>query len=140
VEFIGRLNALNKTIYNRELALFYADHDMKPAEALALAERELQARRDIYTYDVLAWALYRNGRAREAAAAMAEALKLGTRDARLYFHAGMIHMALGDAEQARDYLARALAVNPRFHPLHADVATRALAELAPGAKSGEHSR
>ncbi|HEU4371227.1 MAG TPA: tetratricopeptide repeat protein [Methylomirabilota bacterium] len=140
VEFIGRLNALNKTIYNRELALFYADHDMKPKEALALAEQELQARRDIYTYDVLGWALYRNGRPREAAAAMAEALRLGTRDARLYFHAGMIHMALGDAARARDYLSRALAINPRFHPLHADVATRVLAELTGGPRSREHPR
>lgn len=140
VEFIGRLNALNKTIYNRELALFYADHDMKPKEALALAEHEFQVRRDIYTHDVLAWALYRNGRAREAAAAMSEALRLGTRDARLYFHAGMIHRALGDAEQARDYLARALAVNPRFHPLQADVATRVLAALAREATPKERPR
>jgi tetratricopeptide (TPR) repeat protein len=132
VEFIGRLNALNKTIYNRELALFYADRDVKPREALELAERELQARRDIYTYDVLAWALYRNGRVPEAAAATAEALKLGTRDPRLYFHAGMIHKALGDTERARDYLGRALAVNPRFHPLQADVAGSTLAELERG--------
>jgi tetratricopeptide (TPR) repeat protein len=133
VEFIGRLNALNKTIYNRELALFYADHDMKPTEALELAERELEARRDIYTYDVLAWALLKNGRAAEAAVAMAEALRLATRDARLFFHAGMIHKALGDTDRARDFLARALMLNPRFHPLQAEVAARALAELGPGA-------
>jgi tetratricopeptide (TPR) repeat protein len=140
VEFIGRLNALNRTIYNRELALFYADHDMKPREALELAERELQARRDVYTYDVLAWALHRNGRGREAAAAMAKALRLGTRDARLYFHAGMIHRALGDDERARDSLARALAINPRFHPLQADVAARVLADLGRGVKPGERPR
>jgi len=62
VEYIGALNALNKTVYNRELALFYADHDMKPVDALRLARKELDVRRDIYTHDVLAWALYRNGR------------------------------------------------------------------------------
>jgi len=140
VEFIGRLSALSQTIYNRELALFYADRDVKPREALELAERELQVRRDIYTYDVLAWALYRNGRAREAAAAMAEALRLGTRDARLYFHAGMIHAALGDSKRAREYLSGALAINPRFHPLQADVAARVLAELGRGAESGERPR
>jgi tetratricopeptide (TPR) repeat protein len=140
VEFIGRLNALNKTVYNRELALFYADRDVKPREALELAERELQARRDIYTHDVLAWALYRNGRAREAAAAAAEALRLGTRDARLYFHAGMIHAALGEDERAREYLAGALAINPRFHPLQADVAARVLGGLARGAKLPERPR
>src|SRR5262245_29149469 len=70
VEYIGRLSALNRTVYNRELALFYADHDRHLPQALELARTELQARRDIYTYDVLAWALYKNGRAREAQAAM----------------------------------------------------------------------
>ena len=73
VEYIGRLSALNKTVYNRELALFLADHDLRLPEALELARKELEARRDIYTYDVLAWALYKNGQAREAQAAMTEA-------------------------------------------------------------------
>jgi len=129
VEYIGRLSALNKAVYNRELALFYADHDLRLPEALALARAELQARRDIYTQDVLAWALYKNGRAREALEPMTQALRLGTRDARLLFHAGMIHLALGDADAARDYLGRALALNARFHLLQADVAARALADL-----------
>jgi Flp pilus assembly protein TadD len=93
-------------------------------------------RRDIYTSDVLAWALYQNGRAAEAATAMAEALRLGTRDPRLLFHAGMIHKALGDTDRARDYLGQALALNPRFHPLQADVASRALAELTRGGAPG----
>ncbi|HZF04604.1 MAG TPA: tetratricopeptide repeat protein [Patescibacteria group bacterium] len=129
VEYIGRLSALNKTVYNRELALFYADHDQRLPEALELARRELEARRDVYTHDVLAWALYKNGRAREAQAAMTEALRLGTADARLFFHAGMIHRALGETDQARDALARALALNPKFHVLQAEVAARALSEL-----------
>jgi tetratricopeptide (TPR) repeat protein len=129
VEYIGRLSALNKTIYNRELALFYADHDLRLPEALELARKELAARRDIYTYDVLAWALLKNDRAHEAQAAMTEALRLGTRDARLLFHAGMIHRALGEHDAARTALARALALNPRFHVLHAEAAAAALAEL-----------
>ena len=28
VEYIGRLSALNQVLYNRELAYFYADHDV----------------------------------------------------------------------------------------------------------------
>lgn len=129
VEYIGRLGALNQVIHNRELALFYADHDVKPAEAVALARKELEVRRDIYTYDVLAWALLKAGRPAEALAAMQQALRLGTRDARLAFHAGMIHHALGDAPRAREHLARALAINPEFHVLHADRARRTLATL-----------
>jgi hypothetical protein len=37
VEYIGQLNAVNKVIYNRELAYFYADHETKLDAALALA-------------------------------------------------------------------------------------------------------
>ena len=88
-------------MYNRELAYFYADHDVKLDEALALARSELEVRQDIYGYDVLAWALYKAGKPAEALAPMAEALRLGTKDARLFFHAGMIHRGVGEAEKAK---------------------------------------
>jgi tetratricopeptide (TPR) repeat protein len=132
VEYIGQLNAVNKVIYNRELAYFYADHETKLDAALALARAEYEVRRDVYGHDVLAWALYKSGRWQEALAPMEEALELGTRDAKLFFHAGMIHRAAGNTVRAREYLARALATNPHFHVLHAAVAARALDELAPG--------
>jgi tetratricopeptide (TPR) repeat protein len=126
VEYVGHLNTLNKVLYNRELAYFYADHDRKLPQALDLAKRELEVRQDVYAYDLLAWALYKNDQPQEALSAMVEALKLGTKDARLFFHAGMIHHRLGADEKARDYLRRALATNPHFHILHAEVAERTL--------------
>jgi tetratricopeptide (TPR) repeat protein len=126
VEYIGYLNTLNKVLYNRELAAFYADHNMKLTEALELAKKELEVRQDIYAYDLLAWTLYKNGQPYEALAAMTEALKLGTQDARLFFHAGMIYQQLGDSVKAKTYLVRALATNPHFHLFYADVATRTL--------------
>jgi tetratricopeptide (TPR) repeat protein len=129
VEYIGYLNTLNKVLYNRELAYFYADHDRKLPEALDLARRELEVRQDIYAHDVLAWALYKNDRLQEARTAMMEALKLGTKDARLFFHTGMIHYRLEEHEKARDYLRRALATNPYFHILHAEAAERTLKAL-----------
>src|SRR5262249_26379819 len=139
VEYIGHLSAINKTVYNRELALFYADHDLKPAVAVDLARKELDVRRDIYTYDVLAWALLKNGEPRQALAEMQPALRLDTRDARLYFHAGMIYDRLGQRDKARDYLRRCLATNPRFHVLQAEVAERALAQLETSAAApGSH--
>ncbi len=60
VEFIGYLSQVNRQIHNRDLALFYADHDLKLSESLVLAQKELEVRRDIYTWDVLAWCLYKN--------------------------------------------------------------------------------
>jgi tetratricopeptide (TPR) repeat protein len=132
VEYLGQLNAVNKVIYNRELAYFYADHETKLDAALTLARAEYDVRRDVYGHDVLAWALYKSGQWQEALAPMEKALELGTRDAKLFFHAGMIHRAAGDTVRAREYLARALATNPHFHVLHAVVAARALDELAAG--------
>lgn len=135
VEYIGRLNALNQVMHNRELALFYLDHDIKLGEALDLARKELEVRRDIYTFDVLAWALYKNGRARDALAPMAEALRLGTKDARLLFHAGLIHHAVGNHEAARRALQEALGLNPHFHLLQVEIAERALKEI--GTRPGQ---
>jgi tetratricopeptide (TPR) repeat protein len=129
VEYIGRLNALNKALYNRELAYFYADHDIKSKEGLELARRELDYRRDIYAYDVLAWNLYRNGQLEPAREAIHKALKLGTRDAKLFFHAGMIHHGLGELDKAREFLSRALATNPHFHILLAERAARTLKQI-----------
>lgn len=128
VEYIGYLNTLNQTLYNRELALFYADHDRKLPESLALARRELEVRRDIYTYDVLAWTLYKNEEPQEALTAMLEALKLGTKDARLFFHVGMIYRRLEKNATAREYLQRALSLNPHFHIFQATEAERTLRE------------
>jgi tetratricopeptide (TPR) repeat protein len=129
VAYIGALNTLNKVLYNRELAYFYADHDVKLQEALDLAKKELEIRRDIYAYDVLAWTLQKNGKPHEALVAMTEALKMGTKDARLFFHAGMIYHHLGESGKAREYLQRALATNPYFHLLHVDAVDRTLKEL-----------
>jgi tetratricopeptide (TPR) repeat protein len=129
VEYIGYLNVINKEMYNRDLALFYADHNVKLPQALELAERELKVRRDVYTYDVLAWALYKNQKPEAALRAMSEALKFGTKEARFFFHAGMIYRAVGDPDKARELLQLSLATNPHFHVLHAEVAEKTLRAL-----------
>jgi len=131
VEYIGYLNALNQVLYNRDLVVFYVDHDRQLDTALALARQELEVRQDIYAYDLLAWTLYKHDRPQEALPSMQEALKLGTQDARLFFHAGMIWYRLGETAQARAYLQRALATNPHFHIFHAELASRTLAGMTP---------
>ena len=57
---------------------------------------------------------------------MQQAMKLGTQDALLDYHAGMIAKSLGDTAQARLLLSRALARNPHFDLLQARVARAAL--------------
>ena len=115
--------------YNRDLAVFYADHDIKLSEALTLAQKELDVRHDIYTWDALAWALYKNGKLTEAAAASDKALRLGTQDSLLLFHAGMIAEAMTRHDQARMDFKRALKTNPHFHLTYAGVAQQHLTVL-----------
>jgi tetratricopeptide (TPR) repeat protein len=130
VEFIGYLSQVNQQIHNRDLALFYADHDRKLHESLALAQKELEVRRDIYTWDVLAWSLFKNDKLQEAAEAISHALEQGTKDPQLFFHAGMIYEKAGDSAKARDYLQRALGINPHFHIFYSGIASETLARLA----------
>jgi tetratricopeptide (TPR) repeat protein len=130
VEFIGYLSQINQQIHNRDLALFYADHDMKLQESLALARKELEVRRDIYTWDVLAWSLLKNDKPQEAAESISRALEQGTQDPQLFFHAGMIYEKIGDQSKAKEYLQRALDINPHFHVLYSDAASVTLARLA----------
>jgi len=125
VEFIEKLGAAGET-YSRQLALFWADHDIRLDEALAAAERERATRNDIYTSDVLAWCLYKKGRFAEAKTAIDEALRLGTRDPRLLYHAGLIALSTGDNQKGAEYLKQALAINPAFDILQAEAAKEKL--------------
>ena len=129
VVYIGLLGKINQVLHNRDLALFYADHDQQLPEALALAQKEFEVRHDIYTWDALAWALYKNGRLAEAHDASAHALEHGTQDALLLYHAGVIAAKLGDSASARKDLTQALAINPHFHLIYADAAAAQLAAL-----------
>ena len=129
VEFIATLAAINQQVYNRELALFYADHNLKLEYALELASAELEFRKDIYGFDALAWTLFKNNRFDEAAEAMDQAMKLGTKDAMLYFHSGMIQYRLGNEAKAREHLIFALSLNPHFSLLQSGIARQTLSDL-----------
>ena len=128
VKRIGQISELNGTLYNRQLALFYADHDIKSNRAYENASREYAVRKDIYGADTLAWTALKNNKVAEAQSLISSALRLGTKDVRLFYHAGMIAKAAGDFKQGREYLQQALALNPQFDPLQAAIARKALAQ------------
>ena len=117
VEFTGTLAALNRQVYNRQLAVFYADHGRKPQEAVRLAGGELDVRKDGFGYDTYAWTLLAAGRVADARVASDQALTFGIPDARILYHAGMIAKAEHDNARAQQYLGRALALSPNFDPL-----------------------
>jgi tetratricopeptide (TPR) repeat protein len=130
VEYIGKLAKINRQIYNRQLANFYSDHDLHLDEALKLAIGELAAREDVFGFDAAAWAYYKNGMFNQAQDAIEQALHLGTRDAKLYYHAGMIARARGNASDAQRLLVQALALNPHFDLLQSRIARATLDEVA----------
>ena len=126
---ISTSSEFHRRIYNRELVNFFANSDIRLDEALRLAEWEISIRRDVHGYDALAWALYKNGRHSDAGEAIEKALALGTRDANLYFHAGMIYAALGENDRALAMLTEAFAINPYFDLYQASIGMQTLERL-----------
>lgn len=82
----------------RTFSLFLSTRGERADEALRLAEEELTVRRDVFTYDALAWACRATGRIAQAQSYSRLALAEGTSDARLHFHAGMIAAAADDRD------------------------------------------
>jgi tetratricopeptide (TPR) repeat protein len=80
--------------FHRGWSLHLLDRRRHVPEVLRRAEEELRVRRDVYGWDVYAWALQASGRNREAATAMDSALAPGTRDPLLLQHARVIQRAV----------------------------------------------
>jgi tetratricopeptide (TPR) repeat protein len=73
----------------KAFARFLAVHG-KAEEAVKVAEAAIRERRDIFTQDALAWAYFKAGRVSEANAAIALALRTGSRDREIRSHADAI--------------------------------------------------
>jgi tetratricopeptide (TPR) repeat protein len=124
----------------KHLARFLADRGRSLDQAVTIAEQAARDRHDIFTEDALAWAYFRAGRLAEASKASTLALRTGTRDRALLYHAAAIKHAIGDADGARALVARSLEGNPRFDLVTAPAA-RALREtLASGGVEGPRDR
>jgi tetratricopeptide (TPR) repeat protein len=112
-----------------ELALFEADQGMDPEQTYIRAHAAYVRRPSIYAADVLAWAAFKSGRLDEARTRSDEALRLGTRDARLSYHAGVIASAAGDRDAALRHLMDAAAMQAAQSPKYAVAASQALDDL-----------
>lgn len=75
------------------LAKLLAERPGRTAEAVSLAEEAARGRADIMTMDTLAWAYFRNGQLADAQRASIQALRTGTRNARIVCHAEVIASA-----------------------------------------------
>ncbi|HLG56834.1 MAG TPA: tetratricopeptide repeat protein [Vicinamibacterales bacterium] len=111
------------------LARFLAERGRRLEEAIAIGEGARVDRNDIFTADALAWAYFQTGRLERAQAAIAQALRTGSRDRVIRFHAAAIAQAMGDTTRARAYLAQAIDGLPRFDPVAAPRAASLRAAL-----------
>jgi tetratricopeptide (TPR) repeat protein len=128
IHTIGRLGD-QQHITDRLLAIYYADHHLYPDDAYAIAKNERNARDDIFTEDTLAWAAAMDGRWSEARVHMVNALRYGTQNSLLEYHAGIIAAHFRDRSAEQAHFERALALNPSFHQAFADDARARLAAL-----------
>ena len=114
-----RLEALARSfprIYDRNWAMFCAEKGRDLDGALALARKDLELRHDVHAYDTLAWVCFQKEMLAEAESAIRSATARGTREAVLFYHAGMIARASGDPARAKAYFTQARDINPRAIP------------------------
>src|SRR5829696_4044641 len=139
VAAIQQLYAANGVDTDLELALYTADHG-RPQDlprAVEQARAQVAVRPSIVAWDVLAWTLYRSGDLDGAAEASKEALRLGTHNALMQFHAGMIAAARGETAQAISFLESALEINPHFSVRYAPEVRATLERLRAIPTAGE---
>ena len=96
------------------LARLLARDPKRAADALVVAEQAAATRQDIFTMDAVAWAAFRAGKLPRAIEASRLALRTGTRDRALLYHAAAIAAASGDRARARTLVGRALDGHPTF--------------------------
>ncbi|MCC7308093.1 MAG: hypothetical protein IT173_11045 [Acidobacteria bacterium] len=113
----------------RTYALFLATRGERAEAALALATEEIKKRGDIFSHDALAWTLLNAGRTEEAHTEITKALVIGTKDARIFFHAGVIAAKLGRRDEAERRLDQAKAIQQMLLPGEREILARYLAAL-----------
>jgi len=119
VDLQAKMEAASGQKGNRAVALIYANHGRRLQEAVEVAEADLAVRKDVFTWDAYAWALLKAGRVDEAEKASREAMRMGTPDALIYFHASKVAEAKGDGARAAEWMKKAVGLNARFDVLHA---------------------
>ena len=124
VRAIDRILRSNGIRTDVESAVFDADHRLGRSTLVARARAARAARPSILGDDALAWALARTGRCGEARPWSQRSLRLGTRDALVFFHRAEIERCAGDRVAARTWARKALALDPGFSVRWAPAARR----------------
>lgn len=133
VRAIATLQQSAGQVVDLEMAVFEADQAEDLPRAVELARRAYEVRpANVYVNDALGWALLRSGDAAGAVAPMEQALRLGTADPLVRYHAAEVFSALGDTDRATAELRQALAGTPWFSFRHHDRVMELAASLGVG--------
>jgi tetratricopeptide (TPR) repeat protein len=114
--------------HDRMFSQYLADHNLMLPLAQHAASHDLANRKDIYTYDTYAWASFRLAESLsddtkkhvaiiESKQCIDKALALGTKDAKLLYHSGLIEQALGHSSVSKERMDEALNINPNLRPV-----------------------
>jgi len=106
--------------FNSRIAKFYLQWNINLEQALELAQKELEIRQDIHTYDLLAWAYYKNGEPQKAWENISLALSKNNKDAEILYHAAVIAEALGKQRESKKYFSQAKSINPLSEKMYAE--------------------
>jgi tetratricopeptide (TPR) repeat protein len=130
----AQLLAVGATEDPRAFALYLATQGQLLEAAERLARSELTERRDVYSYEALAWVQAAQGQLESALQNARRSLAAGSDDPRLYYHAGLIAERAGALPDARAWLERAEPAARTLLPSQRALLAARLAVLRPANK------
>jgi tetratricopeptide (TPR) repeat protein len=106
-------------MYARYNFFIAADELMQNDKALQIAQTEVQNRPTPESYNLLAWANYKNGNINEAVKIIETKIENKTQEPHVLYHMGIIYAAAQKAAKAKQYLLLALQSSYELGPIAA---------------------
>jgi tetratricopeptide (TPR) repeat protein len=107
-----RLTLKYFSVIARRYVEFLLEFNIDPAKALKIAYGQSRKRRDLYSYELLAWAYYKNQKYDLAWSSIGLALRRKATDPRVVYRASVIAKAAGRPDKHRVFTERTREMNP----------------------------
>ena len=117
---INVLNSYKQKGVNTDVEMALLNNDLGKdlnESQIALQKIIESGSHNIKVYDALAWINYKLGNYDKAQKNIEQALRLGTKDPLMFFHAGKIFEKTGQPDKAKEHLEFSLEINPYYESL-----------------------